>query len=105
MPEPSAISELRVVASKVGVPPGCELLVFGSRVLQNSGNDLDVLLVYEPAARRNAERLRNALEASEELGLVHVTMLTVSEEAAAVFASEVGAIHVVGDELVVRNRT
>jgi predicted nucleotidyltransferase len=82
------------------VPAACELLVFGSSLRGSEATDVDVLIVYGADGRLGALRLRDQLEGDAELGLVHVTMLTLDEEADAQFAKEVGAVHVAGDALV-----
>lgn len=87
--------------SAVELPAGCELLVFGSTLAGADATDLDVLIVCRADSRMGAVRLRDQLEGVAELGLVHVTMLTLDEEAHAQFAKEVGAVHVAGDTLVV----
>lgn len=100
MPERSAISELRGLADQLAIPAGCELLAFGSSVHGGDPNDLDVLVVWEPSSRAAARGLRDELERRAELGLVHVTMLTVAEEARVSFGKEVGAVHIGGAVLV-----
>lgn len=94
MSKPSAISELRLLANQLAIPPRCDLLAFGSSLHGEEPNDLDVLIVYDPSSRAAAVRLREELEQRAELGLVDVTMLTIEEEAWAAFAKEVAAVYI-----------
>lgn len=105
MPKPSAISEFRLLANQLPVPPGCDLLAFGSSLHGEEPDDLDVLIVYDPTSRAAAVWLRKELEQRAELGLVDVTMLTIEEEAQAGFVKEVAAVHIAGGVVVANGRT
>jgi hypothetical protein len=76
-----------------------DVLVDGPPLGVLSGGETAKRRVRPVGVRLGALGLRDQLEGDAELGLVHVTMLTLDEEADPQFAKEVGAVHVAGDAL------
>lgn len=81
----------------IRVPEGSQLFIFGSVLTSLSPNDLDVLVVYDPAtcpSHRAYETHRDLVSDLEGLYAlpVHLTLLTPSEESGTSFIARTRAV-------------
>jgi predicted nucleotidyltransferase len=81
----------------IRIPESSELYVFGSALTSTTPNDLDVVVIYDPQACPPREAYSVHRETVVDLEKcyqlpIHITLLTLSEEASTEFIRRTGAI-------------
>ena len=88
-----------IPSTAIRIPSSSALYFFGSALISPDPNDLDVLVVYDPAECPPQEAYllhRETIEDLEQLyGLpVHITLLTSSEESSVSFKRRTSAVSI-----------